>query len=288
MDCHLTDTHFTLLGFFKHPNYSDWFGQLFKHEGMCIWSSDEYSFMKNARKAWPSGCTTTSTTRSDGSPIYYDLKPLENGRITVGLYTDTRCVEEYKSTGYNDPITVENVVGNVLLSNQNSRDNKNGNNNNNNNNNYASEYTLSEAQSIWDNAFDAWTVCQPCVAYDLNNVGYNANDDASKGSAYGTYTYGYDDYYYKYYYGNKGADFDCYDDAGYTNVNQVRTAKYRPVPSMCVCVYVPVSVSCLPRENRFVHLGEVSSWPLVFSTTRFHLMDNSLTLTHTQLKLDPP
>lgn len=219
MDCHLPDTHWSLLGFFKHKSYSDWFGQLFKHEGMCIWSSDEYSFMKNARKSWPQGCSMTDSVTSTDQPIYYDLKPTSGGMITVGLYTDTRCVQEYQSQGSHDTITAENVVGNILLNN---RGGKSRDNNNNNNNNAESNYTLTEALTMWDSAFDAFTICQPCVAYDLDNVGYNTNDDVSKGSAYNTYRYGYDDYAYQYYYSNKGADFDCYDDAGYTNVNQVR------------------------------------------------------------------
>ena len=159
-----------------------------------------------------------SVTSTD-QPIYYDLKPTSGGMITVGLYTDTRCVQEYQSHGSHDTITAENVLGNILLNNRGgggkSRDN------NNNNNNY-SNYTLTEALTMWDSAFDAFTICQPCVAYDLDNVGYNTNDDVSKGSAYNTYRYGYTDDYFQYYYSNKGADFDCYDDAGYTNVNQVR------------------------------------------------------------------
>lgn len=38
------------------------------------------------------------------------------------------------------------------------------------------------------------------------------------GSSYNTYNYGYDDDQYNNY---EQADFDCYDDADYTNVNQV-------------------------------------------------------------------
>jgi hypothetical protein len=41
MDCHLDDTNFQLLGFFKHRSYDDWMEQLFKHEGMCVWSDEE-------------------------------------------------------------------------------------------------------------------------------------------------------------------------------------------------------------------------------------------------------
>ena len=212
MDCHLEDTHWTMLGFFKHMSYNDWFGQLFKHEGYCIWDSDQYSFMKNAKGAWPGGCTQSDKYigNDESKPIYYDLKPTSGGGITVGLYTDTKCVKEYSSKGSTDAYTIESVLGNFLMN------NRGGHSHDNNDNQQQSDLSLSEAMSMWDEYFSIYKICQPCVAHDLDNVGYNGGD---KGSAYGTYTYGNDDYYSYY---NKGADFDCYDDAGYTNVNQVR------------------------------------------------------------------
>lgn len=221
MDCHLPDTNWKLLGFYKHRSYSDWMEQLFKHEAMCIWSDDEYSFMKNARQAWPQGCTVSQVIANNGQQIYYDLKPTIGGGITVGLYTDTKCVEEYRSWGSNDQVTVENVVGNILANNGGSHDSRD----NNNNYNYdTAQNTFEESLALWDESFDAFKICQPCVAHDLNNYGNNADDDASRGSSYGKYRYGYDDDYawwYWGYWGYKGNDFDCYDDAGYTNVNQV-------------------------------------------------------------------
>lgn len=231
MDCHLEDTHWSLLGFFKHKGYDDWMEQLFKHEGICVWSDDEYSFMKNARNAWPQGCMLSGTVTDSGSAIYYDLKPVHGGGITLGLYTDTRCIKEYQSEGKNDPINAENVIGN-LLANGGSNDHSGDNNNNNNGGSYS---TLSESLQAWDDAFSIWKQCQPCVAYDRNNYGYNVDDDNYRGSSYGTYRYGYDDdYSWNYYYSKKygGADYDCYDDAGYTNVNQVRTITF-VVASVC-------------------------------------------------------
>jgi hypothetical protein len=231
MDCHLKDTHWSLLGFFKHKSYDDWMEQLFKHEGICVWTDDEYSFMKNARKAWPQGCSVSGTVTESGDPIYYDVMPVHGGGITVGLYTDTRCVKAYQSLGKDDPITVENVLGNVLANSGNSRDHNSGDKNNNNNDNSASTSTFSESLATWDSAFDKFKICQPCVAYDRYNYGYSANDDSYRGSNYGTYRYGYDvdDWVWYYYYSQKygGNDFDCYDDAGYTNVNQVRAKKRR-------------------------------------------------------------
>ena len=216
MDCHLENTHWSLLGFFKHRSLDDWMEQLFKHEGMCVWNEDEYMFMKNARKQWPQGCADSGSTTKSGNPIYYDVKPVAGGSITLGLYTDSRCVEEYKS-GWNDAATVENVLGNILMQQGSGSGDYDYD---------SSQYSLQDSMDLWDSSFDVFKQCQPCVAYDLNNVGYNVDDDASRGSSYGTYRYGYDDdYSFNYYYGgNAGDDFDCYDDAGYTNVNQVRAS----------------------------------------------------------------
>lgn len=219
MDCHEEGSHWTLLGMFKHKSLDDWMEQLFKHEGMCVWSENEYDFMSDAREAWPEGCAQSGKTSSNGQSIYYAVKPIADGKITMGLYTDTRCVEEYVSQGDDDPITVENVVGNVLA------EGGSGDNNNEDNDDDYYEDSFAGSLARWDDALDTFRICQPCVAYDVNNWGYNLDDDANKGSAYGTYRYGYDDdYRYNYYYGNgnaQGSDFDCYDDADYTNVNQV-------------------------------------------------------------------
>jgi hypothetical protein len=219
MDCHLKNTHWSLLGFFKHKEIDEWMGQLFKHEGVCVWTADQYNFMKNARKAWPQACTNSGTTTSDGEYIYYDIKPKHGGGITMGLYTDTKCVKEYQSSGKYDSITLENVVGNFLV---NGGGNSHSNDKNENSNSVNYE-TLTDAMAAWDNAFSVWMQCQPCVAYDRHNYGYNVNDDSYRGSNYNTYRYGYDDdYAWNNYYSSKygGSDFDCYDDADYTNVNQ--------------------------------------------------------------------
>ena len=144
MDCHLSNTHWSLLGFFKHRSYDDWMEQLFKHEGVCLWTEQEYAFMAAARETWPQGCVVSGTTTDDGDYIYYDLKPVKGGGITLGLYTDPRCVEEYRSSGRNDPITIENVVGNILSEGEASG---------------SGDYeevvydSLSESLSAWDSAF---------------------------------------------------------------------------------------------------------------------------------------
>jgi hypothetical protein len=214
MDCHVDNTHWSLLGFFKHRNYDDWMEQLFKHEGYCVWHNGEYGFMNQARKSWPQGCTLSSTTTGDNGDvlIYYDMKPIRGGGITVGLYTDAQCIVEYKTHGKDDPITVENVVGNFLDS---SNNNNNNNKNNNNNDDYVVYDTLDENLAAWDAGLSQFTICQPCLAHDLLNYGYNGGN--SRGANYGKYNYGKgDDDKYT----TSGNDYDCYDQADYTNVNQ--------------------------------------------------------------------
>lgn len=228
MDCHKSDTHWSLLGMFKHKSMSDWMEQLFKHEGTCVWTDSEYDFMSDAREAWPDGCVQTDATTADGDTLYYATKPLSGARITIGLYTDTRCVTEYVPYGSDDPNTVVNIVGNVLAEGGSGDGNNNNGDDNYDNGMYDS---FENSLAAWDEALDTFRICQPCVAYDVYNYGYNADDDASRGQNYGTYRYGYDDdYRYNYYFGNgyvQGSDFDCYDDADYTNVNQVRTVLSR-------------------------------------------------------------
>jgi hypothetical protein len=180
MDCHMEDTHFSLLGFFKHKSYDDWFEQLFKHEGYCIWEEDEYEFMDEVRESWPEGCTMSSTTYDDENYIYYDLKPVKGGGITLGLYTDTRCIQEYQKTGDDDPITIANVMGNFLE--DGSGDSGDGDDGGGGDD--AVDTNLASSMAAWDSAFDIFKTCQPCLAHDLNNVGYNYDDDSMYGSTY--------------------------------------------------------------------------------------------------------
>lgn len=168
--------------------------------------------MDNARENWPQGCTASDVTLADGEYLYYDLKPTRNGGMNIGLYIDTRCMEEYTGSDY----TAEDILGNILM------DEGSGDHSGDNNNDAFEPIqtnSLEESIQVWDSIFDTWRICHPCVAYDLNNVGYNVDDDSMKGSSYNTYNYGYDDD------ANQGNydqnDFDCYDDADYTNVNQV-------------------------------------------------------------------
>jgi len=209
MDCHLDNTNFSVLGFFKHRNYDDWMEQLFKHEGMCVWTEEEYAFMKNARQAWPQGCVDSGSMTDDGEyNLYYNIKPVRNGRIAFGLYTDSQCLDDYSVT----TDQMEDIIGNLFVD-------ADGSGSQDENYDFSSD-SLSDSMERWHSAFDVWHTCHPCVAYDIENLDgskYIDNDDAN---------YYYDDYYNNGQrklggeYDAQGDIFECYDDAGYTNVNQ--------------------------------------------------------------------
>ena len=192
-DCHLNDSNFKLLGLFKEPNYHEWMEQLYKHEGVCVWTEDEYEMMQYNREAWPCGCTKSSQTDAKGNYVYYDMKPLAEGRMTFGLYTDASCSVEY--SGDLDPIE---VVENEQYYNN----NNNNNDNDNDRDRHGNISTLAEQLESWNDAFDIFKKCQPCKAYDLSNDGsgnYNQGDHHED---------------------DDGNSFACHDDAGYDSVNQ--------------------------------------------------------------------
>lgn len=202
MDCHLSNTHFSLIGFFKEPNYGEWMEQLFKHEGDCVWTDEEFQFMQGDRDAWPEECGATGFTTSSGSTLYYDLKPAPYGSYDIGLYTDSACIEEY--TG--DEYTAKDVVGG--------------------DNGGDDGGDLYDDLATWNSAFDVFKQCQPCKAYMLTDIvagmGYEANADGNRyGDADANNNGGR---LRKLQDGEDGEDeeFRCHDAAGYDSVNQVR------------------------------------------------------------------
>ena len=184
MDCHLPNTHFSLLGYFKEPNFGQWMEQLFKHEGVCVWTDDEYQFMQEERVAWPQYCTPSSSTDEDGNALYFDVRPIDNGLIDMGLYTDSRCSVDYLGS-----ITVNEVLETYYSDDDD-----------------VNPYELSESISMWNAAFEIFTICQPCKAYNLGYIPDNQyNQDNRDHQDEDDENEGY---------------FACDDDAGYHNVNQ--------------------------------------------------------------------
>lgn len=158
MDCHLPDTNWKMLGIFKVDEISEedgWMEQLFKHEGVCVWTEDEYELADEMREEFPSECGQLegdSNDNDDGYSLYYDVKPLIGGNITLGLYTDSSCSVEYEG----DDVDVFSVVG------------------------------IDESDfDAFNSAMNIYKTCQSCIAYDL-----------------------------------EAEDFQCDDEAGYTNCDQ--------------------------------------------------------------------
>ena len=196
LDCHEPSTGFELVGVFKESDgMYDWTEQLFKHEGMCIWNDDEaYETMEKWMEKWPTSCQQLYVSDVWGNALYMALKPLPGGNVTVAIYKDSGCtassnmdltkylVKLYQSKGYYDDTG------------------------------YTAAETWKEAIATWNEKMSYFKVCQPCVAYNLFSEQSN-NKKERKGRFLG---------------GNQNNDgngyerkrYNCYDDAGYTNVNQ--------------------------------------------------------------------
>lgn len=203
MDCHLTNTHFELLGYFKEPSYYDWMEQLFKHQGVCLWDSDEYQFMQFEREAWPLACTQSASSDENGNTIYFDLKPRSGGGMEIGLYTDYRCSVDYLGRELN----AESVIYAYYTANGGDGDDQQQDNGGDDGGEYYDNvYGLSQNIDKWNEAFDIFHYCHPCKTYNLTyepTDGYSSQNDGDQE---------YDSYATEH--------FTCYDDADYTNVNQ--------------------------------------------------------------------
>ena len=204
MDCHLSNTHYKLLGIFKEPNYDEWMEQLFKHEGDCLWDDEEYELMQADREAWPNGCTQSAThVTNDGGYLYYDLKPQQYGNMDIGLYTDAECIEEYDGS-----FTVEEVLQAAGYNNY---------ENNNGDDNKGTVLSLEEEIQAWNDAFDVYKQCQPCKTYLLTHIvaGQGTEYNVTGNRNYANNDQQDDDQQ------DDDENFHCHDDAGYDNVNQV-------------------------------------------------------------------
>jgi hypothetical protein len=195
MDCHLSSTNFKLLAYFKEPKYADeWMEQLFKHEGVCVWTDEEYLFMQDERTVWPEKCTALNY-----NGLYYDVKPLSGGRMTLGVYTENTCTQEY--TGRENVLHILKTYVDTYGDNDHNNDDADPYDGN--------IYELEEYIVKWNDAFDVFKLCQPCRAYNLGwNTDLTYGEDREGGDADEADGDG-----------NEGV-FTCKDDAGYTNVNQ--------------------------------------------------------------------
>ena len=199
MDCHEPNTHFDLVGVFKETDgLVDWSEQLFKHQGYCLWDSDTYEEMQDSVEQWPTECTELSYyTDSDGNQLYLHLKPEEGANINMGLYIDDKCSVE-SSLQFYDYVSAyyTNVYG----------DEEKGES--------AIQYWNTTITS-WNSQMDMYKVCQPCRAY--SKVKTLASDEEDQQEERNRFLEGDND--------GDGEEeqfgYNCYDDAGYTNCNQV-------------------------------------------------------------------
>lgn len=207
LDCHEPKSHFNLIGVFKETDgMVDWAEQLFKHEGICAWNDDDgYEFMQKYREYWPSYCATLSIANpNDGSTLYMHTQPQTEGNMTWGVYSDEECIQESDSVTFSDYVIMHY------------------------NYYYYSDGTT--AAETWNKTFALWNdymmtfkLCQPCRAYDLNKVDDGSEDgseDDHRGRRQAKLRFLGEE--------NDGEGeeeqwgYNCYDDAGYTNCNQVR------------------------------------------------------------------
>jgi len=103
LNCHEPHTkNFKLVGVFKETNgLYDWFEQLFKHEGTCIWNDEDvYDTMTSFTEKWPSQCKKLDVRDDDGNTLYMSTAPLPEGNMTLGIYTDSSCVQLSESIDY--------------------------------------------------------------------------------------------------------------------------------------------------------------------------------------------
>ena len=150
LDCHEANKGFDLLSVYKETNgMYDWWEQLFKHEGYCVWNNDEdYATMQTWMKAWPDSCQLLDITDSRGNPLYLDLMPLSGGDMKLAIYIDSTCSKvssmDYESytIKYYKSLRYRNQTGY----------------------NVAKEYA--EAINTWNYRMKSFKVCQPCITYN--------------------------------------------------------------------------------------------------------------------------
>ena len=174
MDCHEPDTHYTLLGVFKEPNYINWMDQLLQYQGDCVWTDDELWLMQYAGMyGMPDtpGCTRIQNdyyndAENGDISLYYDLKPDDYGRRSIGLYTDERCIVPF----HRQEAEMTNVSLTSILQEEGFR---------------TFRYDTFENELLaWNDAFDVFKTCQPCQTYDLTSFvagrNYVANSDGNR------------------------------------------------------------------------------------------------------------
>ena len=173
----------------------DFAEQLFKHQGYCLWNNyNTYEFMSESRQTWPAKCKSVSFYDDNGryKALYFNMQPQAFGNFTYGLYEDNECTT--LSSNYDASTYLRSYYG------------ENGYNN--------FEYR----QQLMNEYMNEYKICQPCRAYS-KYANYNDDDDGGSGSGDSNDDDGHYDEGGGY---SEQWGYNCYDDAGYRNCNQVR------------------------------------------------------------------
>lgn len=159
LDCHdPTTTTWELLGIYKEAAYgSEWFEQLFKHAGYCLWDGDTFNFMHSNYNDWPESCQQSKVSTSSGTSLYIYLEPGQS--MIPALYTDDICRTRYTGSD----VSLETALA-------------------------ASGYLFGDSLKQFNKDLAVYQICQNCRAITQTGGG--------------------------------DGGLDCYDYAGYTNVNQ--------------------------------------------------------------------
>lgn len=173
--------------------------------------------MTGRLETWPSQCTQLYLPDSNGDTLYYHTLPLGEGNLTMGIFADSSCTQVSNTTTFYDYVIM--YYSNYY---------------------YGSDYGTQQAENWqgyieqWNEAMSTWKVCQPCRAYSISQ---NSDNDNHNDGRFLENNDGEGD--------EEQWGYNCYDDAGYTNVNQV-SSKY----VSCI-VMNPVQLTCCPPAARY-------------------------------------
>ncbi|KAL3804180.1 hypothetical protein HJC23_013699 [Cyclotella cryptica] len=151
--------------------------------------------MEEWMEKWPTSCKQLSMPDYYGNTLYIAVHPLPEGNMTLEVYNDNKCTilsEEMDLESY--ILMLYSYYGYSQRGEQ-----------------VAQQY--SEAIETWNEKMSVFKICQPCRAYNLfydddkNNNEHNHRNRALGGNENDGE-------------GEEQERYNCYDDAGYTNVNQ--------------------------------------------------------------------
>ena len=147
-----------------------------------------YDTMETWMEKWPTTCKQLSMPDYYGNTLYISTHPLPEGNMTLEIYTDNRC------TMLSEDMNLEAYILNLYnYYGYNGRGKQ-----------VAQEYA--EAIDTWNEKMSVFKVCQPCRAYNLYYDQNRNSHDHRRLENDGE--------------GDENKRYNCYDDAGYTNVDQ--------------------------------------------------------------------